>query len=48
MASSEPSTAPSSAEDWILGVDVGGSFTYGILVGARSGEVRRATVPTTP
>ena len=48
MASSEPSTAPSSAEDWILGVDVGGTFTDGILVGARSGEVRRAKVPTTP
>jgi N-methylhydantoinase A len=42
-------TDPGAAEEtWILGVDVGGTFTDGILVGAKSGEMRRAKVPTTP
>jgi N-methylhydantoinase A len=32
----------------ILGVDVGGTFTDAVLLDSKSGEVRRAKVPTTP
>jgi N-methylhydantoinase A len=48
MAETNGTTATAGRGDLILGVDVGGTFTDGLLLDPRSGELRRAKVPTTP
>ena len=42
------STSDGSSARFILGVDVGGTFTDAILIDSHSGELRRAKVATTP
>jgi N-methylhydantoinase A len=42
------STSDASSARFILGVDVGGTFTDAILIDSHSGEMRRAKVATTP
>ncbi|HEY1854039.1 MAG TPA: hydantoinase/oxoprolinase family protein [Solirubrobacterales bacterium] len=41
-------TSDESSAQYILGVDVGGTFTDAILIDTQSGELRRAKVATTP
>jgi N-methylhydantoinase A len=41
-------TAAPNGSRYVLGVDVGGTFTDGMLVELETGEIQRAKVPTTP